>query len=195
MLKLILIGLPSLIIVFLIVAALRPAHFRISRSASIAAPSFIVFEHINNLRKWNTWSPWARMDPNAKNTFEGPPAGIGASFAWAGNSKVGEGRMTITESQPTDRVLIRLEFFKPFVATHAVEFTLKPEGDQIAVTWTMTGRNSFVGKIMTLLMNCDKMIGRQYEQGFVNLKAIVESPDELTRARTSMPCDTARQLL
>jgi uncharacterized protein YndB with AHSA1/START domain len=176
MLNYILIGLAAVIVIFLVVVALQPADFRISRSASIAVPPSIVFEHINDLHKWNAWSPWARMDPNAKNTFEGPPAGVGASFAWAGNEKVGEGRMTITESQPADRVLMKLEFFKPFTATNAAEFTFKPEGNQTVVTWTMSGRSKFVGKAIGLIMNCEKMIGGQFEQGFANLKTIVESP-------------------
>jgi uncharacterized protein YndB with AHSA1/START domain len=176
MLNLILIGLLAIIVLFLIVVASRHTDFRISRSASIAAPPDIVFEHFNDLHKWNAWSPWARMDPNARQTFAGPPAGVGASYAWAGNKKVGEGRMTITEAQPAERVLMRLEFFKPFTATHITEFTFKPEGDQTAATWSMTGKNSFVGKAITLIMNCDKMIGGQFEQGFANLKSIVESP-------------------
>jgi len=176
MLNLILIGLPAVVIVFLIVVALRPSDFRISRSASVAAPPAVVFEQVNDLHKWNTWSPWARMDPNAKNTFDGPPAGVGASFTWAGNSKVGEGRMTIMETQPVERVRIKLEFFKPFVATNAVEFTFVPEGERTTVTWTMSGTNSFVGKAITLVMNCEKMVGGQFEQGFANLKSVVESP-------------------
>jgi uncharacterized protein YndB with AHSA1/START domain len=176
MLNLILIGLPSIIVIFLIVVALQPSDFRISRSASISAPASLVFDYFNDLHKWNEWSPWARMDPDAKHTYEGPSAGVGASFAWAGNKKVGEGRMTITGTQPPERVSTKLEFFKPFRGTNAVEFTLEPDGDRTAVTWTMTGTNSFVGKIFVLFMNCDKMIGGQFEQGFANLKSIVESP-------------------
>ncbi len=176
MLKKILIGLTAVIAVFLIVAALQPADFRITRSATIAAPPAAVFERINDLHKWNDWSPWAKLDPNAKNTFEGPPAGVGAGMAWAGNSEVGEGRMTITESKPVELVRMKLEFIKPFAATNMTEFTLKPEGAQTAVTWSMSGTNGFMGKCMGLIMNCDKMVGGQFEKGFVNLKAIVETP-------------------
>jgi uncharacterized protein YndB with AHSA1/START domain len=176
MLKFILIGLPSVIVLFLIVAALQPADFRVTRSASIAAPPAVVFECVNDLHKWNTWSPWARMDPNAKTTYEGPPTGVGASFAWAGGKKIGEGRMTITETQPVDRILIKLEFFKPFAGTNAVEFTFKPDGDQTVVTWSMSGKNGFVAKAFGLIVNCEKMCGGQFEQGFANLKSIVESP-------------------
>jgi hypothetical protein len=173
MLKFILIGLAAIIVIFLIVAAFQPADFRISRTATIAAPVPVVFEHINNLQKWNAWSPWARLDPNAKNSFAGPQSGTGASFAWAGNSQVGEGRMTITESKPDELVLMRLEFLKPFTATNTTEFTFKPEGNQTTVTWAMSGRNNYMGKCMGLLMNCEKMIGGQFEQGFANLKEVV----------------------
>jgi Polyketide cyclase / dehydrase and lipid transport len=176
MLNISLVGLLAIIAIFLIVVALQPADFRITRSASVAAPASIVFEQINDFHNWNAWSPWARMDPNAKNTFEGPPAGVGAIFAWAGNSKVGAGRMTITETRPNDLVLIKLEFFKPFVATNTTEFTVKPDGDQTAVNWTMTGRSSFMGKAIGMIMNCEKMVGGQFEQGLANLRSIVESP-------------------
>lgn len=176
MLKLILLGLAAIIVIFLIVAAMQPADFRITRSATIAAPPSAVFEQINDFHKWNDWSPWARLDPNAKNSFEGPPAGVGAGFSWAGNNKVGEGRMTITESKPGELVRMRLAFLKPFAATNVAEFTLKPEGNQTAVTWSMSGTNGFVGKCVGLIMNCDKMVGGQFEKGFANLKAIVEAP-------------------
>ena len=176
MLKKLLIGLAAIIVLFLIVAAMQPADFRITRSATIAAPPATVFGQINDFHKWNDWSPWAKLDPNAKNTFDGPPSGVGASFAWAGNSEVGEGRMTITESKPGELVRMKLEFIKPFAATNTTEFTLKPEGSQTAVTWSMSGTNGFIGKCMGLIMNCDKMVGGQFEKGFANLKAIVETP-------------------
>jgi len=176
MLKYILIGLAAILVIFLIVVALQPADFRITRSATIAAPASVVFEQVNDFHKWNDWSPWAKLDPNAKNSFEGPPAGVGACFAWAGNNEVGEGRMTITDSKPNELVLMKIEFIKPFTATNTTEFTFKPEGNQTAATWTMSGHNNFIGKAMGLIMNCDKMVGGQFEKGLANLKAIVEKP-------------------
>ncbi len=175
MLKLILICLAAVIAIFLVVAALQPADFRITRSATISAPPSAVFEQINDFQKWNAWSPWAKLDPNAKNTFTGPPAGVGASFTWSGNNEVGEGRMTITESKPGELVRMKLEFTKPFAATNLTEFTLKPEGNQTAVTWSMSGHNNFVSKAMCLIMNCDKMVGGKFEEGFANLKTVVTS--------------------
>jgi uncharacterized protein YndB with AHSA1/START domain len=171
MIKKIFLGLVAIVALFCIVAALQPADFRVSRSATIAAPPAVVFEQVNNLQNWNAWSPWAKLDPNAKNTFEGPAAGVGAVFGWAGNSQVGEGKMTIVESQPPERIVMRLDFLKPFAATSTTEFTFRPEGDQTAMTWSMSGKNEFVGKCMSLLMNCDKMVGGQFEQGLSNLSA------------------------
>ena len=115
-----------------------------------------------------------RMDPNCKNTFTGADSGPGASMAWAGNSKkVGEGRMTITDARENERIQIKLEFLKPFTATHAAEFTFKPRRRRRrSVTWTMSGRNNFMGKAFGLIMNCDKMIGEKpvLSQGLANLK-------------------------
>ncbi len=171
-----LIALGVLALVFIVVAALQPADFRIARSAMIAAPPSVVFAHFNDFHKWNDWSPWAKMDPDAKHTFDGSPAGVGAGFAWAGNSKVGEGRMTIIESKPNDLIRLKLEFTKPFTAINITEFTFKPEGSQTAVTWAMSGHNNFFAKAFGLFINCDKMVGGDFEKGFANLKAIIEKP-------------------
>ena len=176
MLKKILLGLAAVIIVFLIVVALQPADFRISRSAVIAAPPAAVFEQINDYHKWDAWSPWAKLDPNAKNSFDGSASGVGAKFSWAGNNDVGEGSMQITDSKPNERVVMDLVFLKPFAATNTTEFTLKPEGNGTAVTWSMAGKNGFIGKAVGLFMNCDKMVGTQFEKGFENLKSIVAKP-------------------
>jgi hypothetical protein len=112
------------------------------------------------------------MDPNAKSTYAGPIAGPGSSMEWDGNNKVGAGRMTIMESHPNERIEIKLEFFKPFKATNTAEFTFKPEGSQTSVTWTMSGKNNFMGKAMHLIINCDKMVGGQFEQGLANLNSV-----------------------
>ncbi len=174
MLKKILLGFVAVSVVFLVIAAFQPADFQISRTATIAAPPAAVFEQINDFQKWNAWSPWAKLDPNVKNTFDGPTAGVGAGFAWSGNNEVGEGKMTITESQPNERVVMRLEFTKPFTATNTTEFTLKPEGNLTTATWSMSGKNNFMGKCLSLIMNMDKLVGGQFAQGFANMKAIVE---------------------
>ena len=174
MLKKILLGFAAIIVVFLIVVALQPADFLITRSAVIAAPPAAVFGQINDYHQWNDWSPWAKLDPNAKNSFDGPASGVGSKFSWAGNNEVGEGSMRITESKPDERVVMDLVFLKPFAATNTTEFTLKPEGSGTAVTWSMSGKNGFMGKAVGLFMNCDKMVGTQFEKGFENLNAVVQ---------------------
>jgi hypothetical protein len=158
----------------LIVAARQPDEFRVSRSTVLPAAASVVFPHVNELRKWETWSPWARLDPDAKSTFEGPAAGTGAVMRWAGNKNVGEGSMTITDSRANELVRFRLEFLKPFKATNTAEFEFRPQGDQTHVTWSMYGENNFMSKVISLFINCEKMVGGQFEQGFANLKEVVE---------------------
>jgi len=175
MLMKILIGLVAIVIVFAFVIALQPSDFRIVRSATISAPAAVVFSQVNNFHKWEAWSPWAKMDPAAKNTFEGAPARTGAIFAWAGNDKVGERRMTLTESRPPDLIRIKLEFVEPFAATNTAEFTLRPEGNQTVVTWSMAGTNNFFARAFCLFMNMDKTVGGEFEKGLAQMKAVAEA--------------------
>ena len=178
MLKKILLGLVALIAVFLIVVAVQPNEFRVARTASVAAPPDRVFAQVNDFHNWEAWSPWAKLDPNAKATFEGPRSGEGAVFIWAGNDEVGEGRMTVTQSRPNDLIRIKLDFVKPMEGTSAVEFTFKPQGDQTNVTtdvtWAMSGRHTFISKAICLFMNQDKMLGGYFEKGLASLKSVVE---------------------
>jgi hypothetical protein len=154
--------------------ALQPADFSVSRSATFAAPASAVFAQVNELRKWKAWSPWAKKDPNAKEGYDGPAAGTGASMSWAGNNEVGEGRMTIVESQPNALLRFKLEFFKPFAATNSAEFTFKEEGGRTTVDWTMRGQNNFIGKAMCLVFDMDKMVGGDFEAGLAGIRSIVE---------------------
>ncbi len=163
------------LIAFLVAVIMaRPSTFRIERSALLTAPASTVFDFINNLRKWNSWSPWAKLDPNAKNTFEGPESGVGAVFSWAGNNQVGEGRMTILESRPNEYIRFKLEFFKPFQAVNTTEFIFKPENGRTSVTWVMTGNNNVIAKIIGLFMDCGKMVGGQFERGLANLENVTK---------------------
>ncbi len=171
----ILIGLAVIIGLFVIIVAARPANFRIARSVAIAAPADKVFVHVNTLRQWEAWNPWGKLDPSAKMTYAGPPAGVGANYTWAGNSKVGEGRSTIVDSKPAELVRFRLEFFKPMKAVNTAEFTFKTEGAKTVVTWAMTGRNNFIGNPFALNFNCDKMIGSQFEKGLAEMKTVAET--------------------
>jgi hypothetical protein len=174
MLKKILIGIAAVIVLFVIIVALQPGQYRVSRSATITAAPSVVFEHVNDLHKWDAWSPWAKLDPAMKVTFDGPAAGAGASYAWVGNKDVGEGKMSITETKANELVRLKLEFIKPFTSTAMTEFTFKPEGNQTSVTWSMSGHKNFISKAFCLFMNMDKMVGGDFEKGLASLKSVVQ---------------------
>jgi hypothetical protein len=165
----------AIIVVFVIIAAMQPAEFRIARSAMMSAPAAEVFGQVNDFHKWEAWSPWAKLDPTMRQTFEGAPAGTGAIYTWVGNNKVGEGTMTVTESRPNELITIRLEFRRPFKATNTAEFTFKPVGNQTLVEWSMSGRKNFMFKAVGLFMNMDKMVGADFEKGLANMKSVVEA--------------------
>lgn len=155
--------------IFLVLVALQPSEFRVTRTGIVHASPEKAFAQVNDFHGWGEWSPWAKLDPNAKNTFEGPTAGTGAVFKWDGNADVGAGQMTIVDSKPNERILIKLAFTRPMVSECDTEFAFKPEGENTAVTWTMSGKNDFVGKAFCLFMNMDKMIGSDFERGLANM--------------------------
>jgi len=134
-----------------------------------------VFAQVNDFHKWDAWSPWAKLDPNMKQNYEGAPAGTGAMYSWTGNDQVGQGRMTITDSKPSELVKIKLEFIKPWTATNATDFMFTPQGNQTSVKWTMDGDNTFMGKAFGLFMNMDKMVGGDFEKGLAQMKAVAEA--------------------
>jgi len=122
----------------------------------------------------NTWNPFVEPDPAIKIAYSGPDSGKGAAHTWSGNGKVGEGRIEITDAAPSSRVTMRLDMLKPMKASNLVEFTLQPTGDSTAVSWAMSGRQPFMAKLMTVFIDCDKMVGSQFEKGLGKLKAIAE---------------------
>lgn len=144
-----------------------------TRSAVIQAPPEKVFPVVNNFHQWEQWSPWAKMDPQSKTTYSGPESGVGAKFAWDGNSSVGAGSMEITESKPNERIQIALIFTKPMEGNNRTLFQFEPVAEGTRVTWMMSGPMGFVGKFFNLFMNCEKMVGGQFEQGMENMKGVV----------------------
>jgi uncharacterized protein YndB with AHSA1/START domain len=174
MLKKLLIILALLVVGFAAYVAMQPSEFRVERTATIAASPAAVFAHVEDLHKWETWSPWAKLDPKAKVAYEGASAGKGAAFSWAGNDEVGRGRMTIIESQSPELVDIKVDFTKPFEGTNSSSFNFKPEGGGTAVTWTMGGHQDFIAKAVCVVFNGKKMIGDQLDQGLAQLKAVAE---------------------
>lgn len=164
-----------LLVVLLAVILTRPAQYHVERSTTIPAPAALIQTHLEDFHLWEAWSPWAKIDPAMQTEFSGPPSGVGAVYFWTGNDKVGEGRMTLTESVPAAKTAIKLEFLKPFKSTNATTFTLAPEGEVTKVTWAMDGNNDFMGKAMSLFTSMDKMIGPDFEKGLASLKQITET--------------------
>lgn len=175
MLKKILIGLALLLIALGVVVALQPSDYRVERSTTIAAQPADIFPNINDFRKWEAWSPWAKLDPNAKVTFEGPEQGAGAVMTWSGNDKVGEGKQTILDSKPDDLIRTKVEFVKPFVGSTNAEFAFKPDGGATQVTWAMYGHRGFMDKAMCLVLNGTKMMSDDMDKGLANLKSVVQA--------------------
>ena len=169
-------GIIAVVVVAVVgMAATKPDNFVITRSTVINATATNIFPHINNLRLWDAWSPWAKMDPQSKVTFTGPEAGVGASMKWESQKdELGIGTMTITESIGGEKIVMKLDFEKPMAANNISEFTFKPSGMGTEVTWSLKGKADFMGKIMDVIFNCDKMVGDMYEKGFASLKAVVE---------------------
>lgn len=162
------------VIAFLVVVMMQPSEYTVTRTGTIDAPPSEVFPHVNDLSKWQAWSPWAERDPNAKEWYSGPDAGEGAVAHWDGNDEVGAGSMTITQSKPDELIELELTFIRPMEGTADVEFNFSPQGDGTEVAWHMHGENNLMGKMMCLFMDLDKMIGDDYEEGLANLKRVVE---------------------
>jgi uncharacterized protein YndB with AHSA1/START domain len=153
----------------------QPSEFRIVRSVEIAAAPKDVFEFVNDFHRWRAWSPWATLDPHMSTQYDGPHTGVGSSYAWTGNKKVGAGKMTITEAQADRRVALELQFLKPIKATNAGEFVFDKVTSGTRVTWSMTGRNGFMGKLFAFFVDTDKMVGGDFEKGLAALKALAEA--------------------
>jgi len=175
MLKKILIGLAVILVALLGFATTKPDTFSVERTASIKAAPETIFAQLNDFRSWGNWSPWEKLDPALQRTYSGAAIGTGAVYAWKGNSDVGAGRMEILESSPAAKLNIKLNFTEPFEAQSASEFTLTPEGDATKITWAMHGPNQFLGKVMSIFVDMDNHIGKDFETGLANLKTIAES--------------------
>jgi uncharacterized protein YndB with AHSA1/START domain len=171
MLKKILIGLGVVIVLFVIIVATRPSVVHIERTATMTAPPAAVFPMVNDFHSWAQWSPWDKRDPAMKKDYEGGP-GEGAKYHWAGNDQVGEGRMTITESKPNEKIAIKLDFIKPMEGSNTSLFTFTPAGAGTKVTWSGDFNMNFMGKAFGLFMNMDDMVGKDFESGLGQLNAV-----------------------
>jgi len=163
-----------LLVAILIYAASRPDTFRVERSTSIKAPAEKIFPLINDFREWEPWSPWEKIDPSVKRSYSGAVNGEGAIYEWNGNKEIGKGRMEIIESSPPSKVILKIDFIKPFEAHNTIEFTLVTQGDSTMVTQAMYGPCPYLSRLMGIFFSMDKMVGQKYEEGLANLKAISE---------------------
>jgi uncharacterized protein YndB with AHSA1/START domain len=155
-------------------ALTKPDDFRVQRSTSIKAPPEKVFAILNDFHNWPQWSPWEHKDPAMKRSYSGPVSGKGAAYAWEGDKNVGHGSMEIVESSPPSKIMLKLDFLKPFEAHNLVDFTIVRSGDSTNVDWAMYGPSPFISKVMTVFMSMDKMVGKDFETGLANLKAAAE---------------------
>lgn len=158
----------------LLYAATRPDTFRVARTVSIKAPPDRIFPLIDDLHRFNAWNPYEKKDPDIKGRYSGADSGKGAQYVFEGNNDVGKGSLEITDSEPPGRVAMRLRMTAPMEADNQIEFTLEPEGDVTHVTWAMQGRSPYLAKLIGLVVNMDRMIGRDFEAGLANLKGLVE---------------------
>lgn len=174
MLKKVLLGVAIALGVVFTIIVTRPATFEVKRTIAINAPASAVFPWVAEYEKFGQWSPWDKLDPQMKKTYEGQPGSVGARYSWSGNEDVGTGSMTITSLVPDQKVTQALEFIEPWESSATTDFELTARGDQTEVSWSMSGNNDFMGKAMSLFMNMDDMIGKDYETGLASLKAVVE---------------------
>ena len=174
MIRLVLFTVLLLIAALLFVVATRPARFRVERSIRIDAPREKLFALVSDFRNFDTWSPWATLDPTMRKSFSGADSGLGAVYEWSGSNKVGQGRMEIVDAVAPSRLVIKLDFLKPFKAQNTAEYLLAASGEGTEFTWAMHGSNNFVSKLMGLFFNMDRMVGGQFEQGLASLKRLAE---------------------
>lgn len=168
-------GFGAFVVILLIVVATRPDTYHVERSTTISAAPEAVYGNVADFHKWEAWSPWEKIDPKMKKTFDGTQGTVGASYAWEGDDKVGAGKMTILAVDPNKRIDIDLHFVRPFESSAKNGFTFASSGKETKVTWFMDGNNNFVSKFMCMFMNMDNLIGKDFEKGLADMKKVVES--------------------
>jgi uncharacterized protein YndB with AHSA1/START domain len=187
MLKTVALVLAVVIFGLVILVSSRPATYHVERSATLNAPPEAAYALVHDFHQWQGWSPWAKLDLAMQTNYSGPAAGVGASYSWTGNKQVGEGRMTITDAQPGERLAIRLEFLKPWKSTNATLFTFVRQGQGSVVTWAMDGENNFASKAFSFFSSMDKMLGPDFERGLAQLKLLAEAAAPKPALATTPP--------
>lgn len=175
MLKKFALGVLAVLLVIVLMAAMKPNSFSVTRSTAIAAPPEKIAALIADFHQWRNWSPWEDLDPAMQRTFSGAASGKGAVYAWQGNKEVGRGRMEITDAASPAKTVIKLDFIEPFASSNVTEFSLKADGSKGTIaTWTMTGPMLFVTRLMTVFVSMDALIGKDFDKGLARLKAVAE---------------------
>jgi hypothetical protein len=186
MLKKILIGVGAALAALGVVVSLQPDTFHIDRSINMAVSPEAAFAQVNDFHAWHNWSPWEKLDPSMQRTYEGAPSGVGAKYAWVGNKEVGEGRMTIEKSDPS-QVQIKLEFIKPFAGVSTATFSFAKTAEGTKTTWAMDGHNNFISKAFHLVMDMDKMLGPDFERGLADMKKAAEASAKAPAVAATTP--------
>lgn len=166
-------ALALIVVAMLAVASRRPDSFRVQRTLRVFATPDRIYPEIVMLKAFNTWNPYALRDPDSRVTYEGPESGVGARHRFDGK-KSGSGYVEITGVKPDEAVFMRLVMTKPFQADNTIEFLLVPATGGTDVTWAMHGKQPLMAKVMTLFIDCDRMVGGDFEIGLKSLKAKLE---------------------
>ena len=163
------------ILLILVYAWFKPKTFRFERSTVINVAPEKVYKHVADFHNWQAWSPWEGLDPQLKRTYAGPSEGVRAAYSWEGNNKVGAGRMELTSADPKTGLSLNLDFFRPFKASNITDIAFTPERGGTRVNWAMHGPHPFVMRLMSIFVSMDKMVGKDFEKGLAQLKAVSES--------------------
>lgn len=171
----VLFGSAIVVLGFLGFVATRSDHFHYEKSGNLQAPAARVFPYLEDLHKGQQWVPYMEKDPNMKITFSGPASGVGSRMEFAGNSEVGAGTLEIVKVVPNEAVDIKLTMTSPMHGENLVYYRLAPENGSTRFTWGMEGRSGFLGKLVGVFIDCEKMIGDDFAKGIAKLKSIVEA--------------------
>ncbi|HSB98201.1 MAG TPA: SRPBCC family protein [Spongiibacteraceae bacterium] len=174
MIKKILIAVALAVVAVLVFAATKPDTFSVQRAIAIKAPPEKIFPLLNDFHSWGLWSPYEKLDPAMQRTFSDPASGVGAVYQWESDGQGGVGSMEITRATAPTLLALNLNFVKPFATRNTVEFALQPAGNSTMVTWTMRGPSPYVAKVMQVFFNMDSMVGKDFETGLADLKAVAE---------------------
>ncbi len=193
MLKKLALALAVVVAVFAAFVATRPAAFRVERSVVVPADPAFVYAQVADFHRWDAWSPWAKLDPAMKVEYGGPPSGAGATYAWKGNDKAGQGKMTILSATPDREVDLRVDFVKPWEQTNGMRFTFAPADGGTRVTWALTGDFDFVGKAFSVFMSIDKAVGPDFEKGLAALQRVASERAAAAPAGEAQPASSPSQ--